>query len=194
MDQGGGGGGGGMLPPGNFLDFNSLMSHFLGFSVTQTGNCPNCFWDFNLEFSFIKKIYLLWKIWPISIKQWKPVWICCCGWREALWEQGCALREITRSPKFPNCEIQGAQHKAYMKEIRLSGSPKAKVSRLRDPGTLRAQPWREKCLAQEHSVMTPAINPESGMLTTKGHCVSHNYWVLVLEITLTQTATVNTWV
>ena len=53
--------------------------------------------------------------------------------------QGCALREITRSPKFPNCEIQGAQHKAYMKEIRLSGRPKAKVSRLRHPGTLRAQ-------------------------------------------------------
>ena len=28
-----------------------------------------------------------------------------------------------------------------MKEIRLSGRPKAKVSRLRHPGTLRAQPW-----------------------------------------------------
>ena len=54
--------------------------------------------------------------------------------------QGCALREITRSPKFPNYEIQRAQHKAYMKEIRLSGCPKAKVSRLRHPGTLRAQP------------------------------------------------------
>ena len=54
--------------------------------------------------------------------------------------QGCALREITRSPKFSNYEIQGAQHKAYMKEIRLSGRPKAKVSRLRHPGTLRAQP------------------------------------------------------
>ena len=59
--------------------------------------------------------------------------------RDSLY-QGCALREITRSPKFPNCEIQGAQHKAYMKEIRLSGRPKAKVSRLRHPGTLRAQP------------------------------------------------------
>ena len=54
--------------------------------------------------------------------------------------QGCALREITRSPRFLNYEIQGAQHKAYMKEIRLSGRPKAKVSRLRHPGTLRAQP------------------------------------------------------
>ena len=54
--------------------------------------------------------------------------------------QGCALRKITRSPKVPNYEIQGAQHKAYMKEIRLSGRPKAKVSRLRHPGALRAQP------------------------------------------------------
>ena len=58
--------------------------------------------------------------------------------------QGCALRKITR---IGNCcgkegsqrpKIQGAQHKAYMKEIRLSGRPKAKVSRLRHPGTLRA--------------------------------------------------------
>ena len=40
--------------------------------------------------------------------------------------QGCALRKIIRSPKVPNYEIQGAQHKAYMKEIRLSGRPKAK--------------------------------------------------------------------
>ena len=56
-------------------------------------------------------------------------------------DQGCALRKITRSPKVPNYEIQGAQHKAYMKEIRLSGRPKAKINRLRHPGTLRAQPW-----------------------------------------------------
>ena len=54
--------------------------------------------------------------------------------------QGYALRKITRSPKVPNYEIQGAQNKAYMKEIRLSGHPKPKVSRLRDPGALRAQP------------------------------------------------------
>ena len=54
--------------------------------------------------------------------------------------QGCALRKITRSPKVPNYEIQGAQHKAYMKEIRFSGRPKEKVSRLRHPGALRAWP------------------------------------------------------
>ncbi len=57
------------------------------------------------------------------------------------YSQGCALRKITRSPKVPNYEIQGVQHKAYMEEIRLSGRPKTKVSRLRHPGTLRAQPW-----------------------------------------------------
>ena len=56
--------------------------------------------------------------------------------------QGCAPRKITRSPKVANYEIQGAQHKAYinMKEITLSGRPKAKISRLRYPGALRAQP------------------------------------------------------
>ena len=54
--------------------------------------------------------------------------------------QGCALRKITRSPNVPNYEIQGTQHKAYMKEIRLSSCPKAKVSHLMHPGTLGAQP------------------------------------------------------
>ncbi len=58
--------------------------------------------------------------------------------------QGCALRKITRSPKVPNYKIQGAQHKAYMKEIRLSGRPKTKVSCLRHPGTLRAQLFLHK--------------------------------------------------
>ena len=38
-------------------------------------------------------------------------------------------------------EIQVAQHKAYMKKVSLSGRPKAKVSRLRHSGALRAQPW-----------------------------------------------------
>ncbi len=56
--------------------------------------------------------------------------------------QGCALRKITRSPKVPNYDIQGAQHKACIKEIRLSGRPKTKVNRLRHPGTLRAQPYQ----------------------------------------------------
>ena len=66
--------------------------------------------------------------------------------------QGCALREITRNPKCPNYEIQGAQHKAYMKEIRLSGRPKAKVSRLRHLGTLRAQPCDHKIHNKSHNL------------------------------------------
>ena len=43
--------------------------------------------------------------------------------------------------------IQGAQHKAHIKEIRLSCCPKAKVSRLRHPSTLRAQPclYKKSC-------------------------------------------------
>lgn len=56
--------------------------------------------------------------------------------------QGCALIKITRSPKVPNYEIQGAQHKAYMKEIRLRGRAKTKVSRLRHWAPLKHSPVR----------------------------------------------------
>ena len=45
--------------------------------------------NFNLEsILLLLKIYLLWKIWPISVKRWKPVWIRawsepdCCADRE----------------------------------------------------------------------------------------------------------------
>ena len=35
--------------------------------------------DFNLESAtIIIKICLLWIIWPISVKRWKPVWIHAC--------------------------------------------------------------------------------------------------------------------
>ena len=63
--------------------------------------------------------------------------------------QGCALRKLKRSPNSPNYEIQGAQHKGYMKEIRLSGLPRATVSRLRHPGALRAQPCRSISIPPE---------------------------------------------
>ena len=44
--------------------------------------CQNHLTDFNLENFFVQlKIYLSWKIWPISIKQWKPVWIRAC-WKQ----------------------------------------------------------------------------------------------------------------
>ena len=58
----------------------------------------------------------------------------------AILVQGCALRKITRSPKVPNYENLVAQLKAYVRKVSLSGCPKAKVSRLRHPGALRAQP------------------------------------------------------
>ena len=42
-----------------------------------------------------------------GVKEEVQVSILCC--------EGCALRKITRGPKVPNYEIQGAQCKAYMK-------------------------------------------------------------------------------
>ena len=60
----------------------------------------------------------------------------------AIWSCKAVLQEkLTRSPEVPNYEIQGTKHKACMKKVSLSDRPKAKVSRLRHPGTLRAQPW-----------------------------------------------------
>ena len=68
--------------PGAFLDFNSLKSSFLGFRVIQTG-----YWlvPFTLDeapqlgkFFCLLKIYRFWKIWPISVKPRKPVWIRAC--------------------------------------------------------------------------------------------------------------------
>ena len=29
---------------------------------------------------YSSELYLLWKIWPISVKRWKPVWIHACLW------------------------------------------------------------------------------------------------------------------
>ena len=64
-------------------------------------------------------------------------------------KQGCALRKIiTRSPKVPNHEFQGAQ-KAYMNKVGLSGHSKARGSGLRHPGTFRAQPWIYKLILGE---------------------------------------------
>ena len=59
---------------------------------------------------------------------------------EVMHKQGCTLRNITRSPKVPNYQIQGAQHKAYMKKASISGRPKAKVSCLRHPVPLEHNP------------------------------------------------------
>ena len=40
--------------------------------------------------------------------------------------QGCALRKITGSPWVSNYDIQGAQHKAYMKKNKFIWSLKGK--------------------------------------------------------------------
>ena len=78
---------GGMIP-GYFLGFSLPQVPFLGFlshsDRTPTSFillgwsiCPLQFPDFNLE-GFLFKIYLLWKIWPISVKRWKSVSIPAC--------------------------------------------------------------------------------------------------------------------
>ena len=70
----------GMLSWEFCFDFNSLKSPFLGFWIIQTGYWQVPFssgdWPCNLaRFFFIKNVSVLWKIGPISVKRWKPVWI-----------------------------------------------------------------------------------------------------------------------
>ena len=92
---------------------------------------------------------------PLTTTSLNGGWVCEASRSFHYWQpaprwrlpQGCALRKITRGPKFPNCEIQDAQCGAYMKKVSLSGCPKAKVSRLRHPGALRAQPCSASWLA-----------------------------------------------
>ena len=47
--------------------------------IFHQGKLPHCMLDMeqdcNLESFLLLKMYLLWKIWPILVKQWKPVWI-----------------------------------------------------------------------------------------------------------------------
>ena len=70
-------------PQGNFLDFNSPKVPFPGFlshSDRIFTDCPNHYPDFDLESLkfFTKHIFILWKIWPISVKRCKLVWIHAC--------------------------------------------------------------------------------------------------------------------
>ena len=74
----------GHAPSGNFLDFNSLKdircSIHLGWSFAT--------WN---VFSLFKKYTynVLWKIWPLSVKWWKLVWIHACCLRHVnvdLWQ------------------------------------------------------------------------------------------------------------
>ena len=73
----------GYASPGAFLDFNSLKSPFLGFSShsdrilassIHLGWSPST-WK---VFFYLLKIFRFWKIWPISVKPRKPVWIRAC--------------------------------------------------------------------------------------------------------------------
>ena len=59
-----------LFPLGNFLEIDSPKSLFLGFWVIQTSLFP----DFNLKsFFLIKNLFIIRKIWPISVKRWKAV-------------------------------------------------------------------------------------------------------------------------
>ena len=79
--------------PWNLFDFNSLKSSFPGFWIIQTGFWPVSFssdealqiagsfhlsdstWKSFLYLKCVIFLKLLWKIWPISVKLWKTVWI-----------------------------------------------------------------------------------------------------------------------
>ena len=63
---------GGGLPLEIFLDFYSFKSPFQGFQVIQTG------FQLGKAGFLLLKTYLLRKMWLISVKRWKPVWICTC--------------------------------------------------------------------------------------------------------------------
>ena len=45
------------------------------FNSPRIKHLSNPFSRFHPRKFFLLKIYLLWKIWPISVKRWKPVWI-----------------------------------------------------------------------------------------------------------------------
>ena len=61
-----------------------------------------------------------------------------------IWVQGCALRKIEGTPVLWTCKIQGAQHVIFMKNLRFSSRPRAKVRRQGPPGFARAQPCSGK--------------------------------------------------
>ena len=80
----------GHAPPGIFLDTSSLKFAFPGFWFIGAGkgikfpeigkrkHLSRPFSRFQLGKFLLLKISLLWKIWPISVKRWKPVWIRAC--------------------------------------------------------------------------------------------------------------------
>ena len=99
--------------PGIFLDINSPKFPFPGFMIywggikcSEIGKRKHCPWDhfpdFNLESSIIiLKRCLLWKIWPISIKRWKPVWIHACTCSCTNWTK----TNATKDKIEPQCTL-----------------------------------------------------------------------------------------
>ena len=83
----------GECSPGKLFWFNSLKSPSLGFWVIQTG-----YWQVpfssgealqlgKINTCFLYEKCLLWKIWPISVKRWKPVGIRAWLVVLAAWKQ-----------------------------------------------------------------------------------------------------------
>ena len=68
------GGSGGMSQWVIFFDFKLPKVPFLGF----LSHSDRIIWPVPSGMKPCNLIYLLWKTWPISIKQWKPVWIRAC--------------------------------------------------------------------------------------------------------------------
>ena len=69
---------GGMTLVINFFVFNFLKSPFLGLelSLSERILASSILLEWSLAtWKVFSLIYLLWKIWPISVKRWKPMWI-----------------------------------------------------------------------------------------------------------------------
>ena len=80
------------------------------FNSPRIKHLSNPFSRFQPGKFFLLKIYLLWKIWPISVKRWKPVWVraCLCTllWSVRLCSQS-SMAPHQRRPAFTRRETSG---------------------------------------------------------------------------------------
>ena len=70
----------GHAPPGNLMDFLKLpkvpFPGFLSHSDRMLASSILLGWSLaTWKVLSLLKIYLLWKVWPIFVNRWKPVWI-----------------------------------------------------------------------------------------------------------------------
>ena len=85
----------------------------MGFRIIQTGYWPipftldealqlgkSLFIYLFILFFFSLKIYLLWKIWPISVKRWKPLWTYACSETGKLWRCRLCCRHWQKVTKW----------------------------------------------------------------------------------------------